>query len=146
MKSIWVKADRERLEHRLDILSVNAQPKWGKFTAPQMVTHLNEALRMGLGELPVKPRKTPFKKFPLKQLIIYALPFPKGAPTAPELLSGEAREWNGEVSRFKDLLSRFATGSHTRMPEHPAFGKLSRNAWGRLGYRHIDHHLKQFGV
>lgn len=146
MNSIWDKTARENLERRISTLNADALPKWGKFTAPQMVTHLNESLRMGLGELPVQPRKTPFKRFPLKQVIIYLMPFPKGAPTAPELLAGEAREWHGEVSRFKELLSRFATASHIRMPEHPAFGKLSRNAWGRLGYRHIDHHLKQFGV
>lgn len=146
MKTIWDKADRDNLVRRLDNLSANAKPKWGKFTAPQMVTHLNEAIRMGLGELPVQARRTPFKKFPLKQLIIYVAPFPKGAPTAPELLAGTGGEWNGEISRFKELLNRFSTGSHTRMPEHPAFGRLSRNAWGRLGYRHIDHHLKQFGV
>ncbi len=146
MKTIWDKADRDNLVRRLENLSANAKPKWGKFTAPQMVTHLNEAIRMGLGELPVQARRTPFKKFPLKQLIIYVAPFPKGAPTAPELLAGTSGEWNGEISRFKELLNRFATGSHTRMPEHPAFGRLSRNAWGRLGYRHIDHHLKQFGA
>lgn len=146
MNSIWDKSARGNLEHRIDSLNADARPKWGKFSAPQMVTHLNEALRMALGELPVKPRKTPFKKFPLKQLIIYVVPFPKGAPTAPELLAGDSRELSAEVARFKELLNRFATSSHVRMPEHPAFGQLSRNAWGRLGYRHIDHHLKQFGV
>lgn len=146
MKTIWDKSARENLERRLEKLDPNAQAKWGKFTAPQMVTHLNESILMALGELKVKPRKTPFKAFPLKQLIIYAAPFPKGAPTAPELLAGGSREWNGEVTRFKELLSRFATGSHKTMPEHPAFGRLSRSAWGVLGYRHIDHHLKQFGV
>ncbi len=146
MNSIWDKASRDNLERRLDQLNPGAPAKWGKFTAPQMVTHLNESLRMALGEVKCKPRNSPLSKFPLKQLIIYVAPFPKGAPTAPELLAGQPQEWNGEVSRFKELLNRFATGSHARMPEHPAFGKLSRNAWGRLGYRHIDHHLRQFNV
>lgn len=146
MNSIWDRSARENLERRISSLSADTHAKWGKFTAPQMVSHLNEALRMALGELPVKSRKTPLKRFPLKHLVIYVMPFPKGAPTAPELLAGEPREWHGEVTRFKELLSRFGTGSHSRMPEHPAFGRLSRNAWGRLGYKHIDHHLKQFGV
>ena len=146
MKSIWQKPARSSLELRLDKLTANTPAKWGKFTAPQMVTHLIEAIRMGLGELPVQPRKTPFKRFPLKQFIIYVAPFPKGAPTAPELLAGTPQEWNGEVQRLKELIARFAGGSHSRMPEHPAFGKLSRRAWGVLGYKHIDHHLKQFGV
>ena len=146
MKTIWQKQLREELENRLESLSANTPAKWGKFTAPQMVAHLIESVRMALGEIKVAPRKTPFKAFPLKQLVIYVAPFPKGAPTAPELLTREPREWNGEVAELRDLMERFATGSHSRFPEHPAFGTLSRTAWGVLAYRHIDHHLKQFGV
>jgi hypothetical protein len=146
MKTIWHKPSREELENRLDKLSANTPAKWGKFTAPQMVGHLIESVRMALGEIKVAPRNTPFKRFPLKQLIIYAAPFPKGAPTAPELLTRAPQEWNGEVTQLKDLMERFATASHSRFPEHPAFGRLSRTAWGVLAYRHIDHHLKQFGV
>ena len=52
-----------------------------------MVAHLNDAMRMATGELPVAPRKLPIRYFPLKQLILYVLPFPKSAPTAPELLA-----------------------------------------------------------
>ena len=146
MKSIWQKPSREKLERRLDKLTANTPAKWGKFTAPQMVCHLIEALRMGLGEIKVPPRNTPFKRFPLKQLIIYVAPFPKGAPTAPELLARQPQEWNGEVEQLKDLLSRFAGGSFKNFPEHPAFGQLSRTAWGVLVYKHMDHHLRQFGV
>ena len=146
MKSIWQKSSRENLESRLDKLGANTQPKWGKFTAPQMVCHLIESLRMGLGDLDVPARKTPFKRFPLKQIIIYVAPFPKGAPTAPELLAREPQEWNGEVTALKNLLGSFAGGSYKSFPEHPAFGKLSRRAWGVLIYKHMDHHLRQFGV
>ena len=146
MKSIWQKPSRENLERRLDKLTANTPAKWGKFTAPQMVCHLIEALRMGIGEINVPPRNTPLKRFPLKQLVIYVAPFPKGAPTAPELLAREPQEWNGEVEQLKDLLRRFAGGSFKNFPEHPAFGKLSRRAWGVLVYKHMDHHLRQFGV
>lgn len=146
MKSIWQKPAREQIKSRLDKLNANTPAKWGKFSAPQMVSHLIEATRMGLGELPVKPRNTPFKRFPLKQFIIYVAPFPKGAPTAPELLAGTPLEWDGEVHRLKELLGRFAGGTYINFPEHPAFGKLSRRAWGVLAYKHFNHHLKQFGV
>lgn len=146
MKTIWQKENRENLENRIDRLRPDTPAKWGKFSAPQMVAHLTEAVRMGLGELSVVPRNTPFKRFPLKQLIIYVAPFPKGAPTAPELLAGNPQEFNGDVTRLKEVMGRFAGGSHKNLPEHPAFGKLSRRAWGVLAYKHIDHHLKQFGV
>lgn len=146
MKSIWQISSRQEIEHRLDNLTANSQARWGKFTAPQMVCHLIEALRMGLGDLKVPSRNTPFKRFPLKQFIIYVAPFPKGAPTAPQLLAREPQEWNGEVTQLKELLRRFAGGSFKSFPEHPAFGKLSRRAWGTLVYKHMDHHLRQFGV
>jgi hypothetical protein len=146
MKSVWQKSSREDLERRLDRLTPDTRPLWGKFTAPQMVAHLIEGVRMALGEVKPAPRDTPFKRFPLKQIIIYLAPFPKGAPTAPELLVGVPQEWNGQVQRLKDLMARFAGGSHKTLPEHPAFGKLSRTAWGVLAYKHMDHHLRQFGV
>lgn len=146
MKSIWDASARENIEQRLARLKPDTPPRWGKFTAPQMVCHLSEAVRMAIGDLPVKPRKTPFKHFPLKQIIIYVVPLPRSAPTAPELLAGAPQEWNGEVQRFRDLLRKFAGDSHHRFSDHPAFGKLSRRGWGVLGYKHIDHHLRQFGV
>ena len=146
MKSVWQKESRDTLERRLDKLTADTPAKWGRFTAPQMVSHLIESIRMALGEFSVEPRKTPFKRFPIKQFIINAAPFPKGAPTTPELLAGKPQEWNGEVQRLKDLMRQFAGGSYKRLPDHPAFGKLSRRAWGVLIYKHVSHHLKQFGV
>jgi hypothetical protein len=146
MKSVWNKAARENLLHRIDKLTPDTRAKWGKFTAPQMVAHLTEAMRMALGELPVKSRNTIFRRFPIKQFIIYLAPFPKGAPTAPELLAGTPAEWNAAVQTLKETINRFALGNHQRFPEHPAFGTISRRGWGVLAYKHIDHHLKQFGV
>ena len=83
MKSVWNDADYRDLCARLERLTPDASPRWGKFNAPQMVCHLVDAFKMASGELPVKTRKTPIRYPPLKQLIIYYLPFPKGAPTAP---------------------------------------------------------------
>ena len=74
-------------------------------------------------------------------------PFPKGAPTAPELLAREPREWSRDIGDVQELLARAASARTTdTWPEHPAFGKLSTRAWGVLIYRNMDHHLKQFGA
>jgi hypothetical protein len=83
----------------------------------------------------------------LKQLIVYLAPFPKGVPTAPELLAREPKEWTNDVADVQSLLARAAISRTTdAWPEHPAFGRLSKRAWGVLIYRHMDHHLKQFGA
>jgi len=85
---------------------------------------------------------------PLKQLIIYLLPIPKGVPTARELLGRIDRaQWEQEAAVFPSLLERFASRpAGASLPAHPAFGALSRRAWGVLAYRHVDHHFTQFGV
>jgi hypothetical protein len=111
-----------------------------------MVCHLADSLRMAMGDLKVAPKKSPIRYPPLKQLIVYVAPFPKGVPTAPELLAREPREWTAEVADLQSLLDRAADGRSTdAWPEHPAFGTLSKRAWGVLIFRHMDHHLRQFG-
>jgi hypothetical protein len=116
-------------------------------TASQMLAHLSDAKRMALKELSVAPRWLPIRYPPLKQLIIYLAPFPKGAPTAPALLARRPEAWDVERRNLSVLIQRFGTLPPDFVwPPHPAFGKLSRSAWGVLGYRHTDHHLRQFGV
>ena len=147
MKSIWQDESRQELSERLRALVWNNPAQWGKFTAPKMVCHLADSLRMAMGELAVEPKRLPIRYPPLKQLIIYVAPFPKSAPTAPELLTREPREWANDVADVQGLLARAAAARTTdTWPEHPAFGKLSKRAWGVLIYRHMDHHLKQFGA
>ncbi len=147
MKTIWNDGDYRELRGRVSNLRPDAPAKWGKFTAPQMVCHLADALRMASGELPVASKNLPIRFTPIKQLIIYWLPFPKGAPTAPQLLSRKPAEWAAEVQDLQRELDAIVTrGSAGPWLPHPAFGDLSAKAWGVLIYRHTDHHLKQFGA
>jgi DinB family protein len=147
MKSMW-DADASRgVRDRVNTLTPDRKPQWGRMSAPQMVCHLAESLKMALGELPVKSKKVPIRYPPLKQLIVYLAPFPKNVPTAPELLARSPRDWNADVADLQGLVDRFsARGARASWPEHPAFGKLSGRAWGVLAYRHMDHHLRQFGA
>ena len=147
MKSVWQDAARRELQQRIGRLTPDARPAWGTMDAAAMVSHLAESTRMALGELPCAPKNLLFRYPPLKQLIIYALPFPKGVPTAPELIARTPGEWPGEVARLnaaiERLVKRYPSGP---WPQHPAFGPLSARAWGALTYKHFDHHLRQFGV
>ena len=148
MRSAWNDADRRELQERLMRLTSDAKARWGKFTAPQMVTHLADSLHMALGDLPCTPKKLPIRYSPLKQLIIYWLPFPKGVPTAPELVSRvPASDWSACVGEVRSLLDAFARRDrHGTWCDHPAFGRMSGRDWGVLVCRHTDHHLRQFGV
>jgi hypothetical protein len=147
MKTMWDGDAARSVRDRIGTLTPGHTAQWGRMSAPQVVCHLADSLKMALGELAVAPKKLPIRYPPLKQLIIYVAPFPKSAPTAPELLARAPGDWNADVSDLRSLVDRFAArGPSAPWVEHPAFGKLSGRAWGVLAYRHMDHHLKQFGV
>jgi hypothetical protein len=140
--------DAAEITERVSHVAPDAVARWGRFSAPQMICHLADSLKMALGDLPVRSKRLPIRYPPLKQFIIYVVPFPKGAPTAPELIARQPRDWNADVADLRTLIDRFEQrgSSQTLWPEHPAFGTMTRRAWGVLVYRHMDHHLKQFGA
>ena len=145
MPSLNDPAARASLVARLDRLSPEAVPLWGKMSAPKMLAHITDAFRMALGELSVRPKKIPLiGSFPFKQLAIFVLPFPKNSPTAPEIIARAPEAFDVEKANAKALLTRL--GGHVTYAVHPIFGTLSRSEWGALSYKHFDHHLRQFGV
>jgi hypothetical protein len=145
MKSFFDDDVRRSLLARIAQVTPESRPQWGKMNAEQMLTHLVQSMRMATGELPAKSKKLPMRFFPLRELIVYWLPWPKGSPTAPELLPPNSES----VETCKRELTRLAgefIEHKNEWPEHPAFGKLNRAGWGVLVRRHVDHHLRQFGV
>jgi len=148
MATAWDPSFRASLADRVKRLTADARPQWGKFNATGMLAHVNDSYRMVLGDLHVRPKNLPIRFTPLKQLIIYALPFPKGAPTAPELLARcDHADLAEEQLAYTALLSRIgAITPATRLEAHPAFGVLTHRAYGVLIARHTDHHFRQFGI
>lgn len=147
VKNLWESNARQELSNRLDKLTPESSGLWGRMNARQMVAHLVDGLRMAVGDMTPKEKKLPIRFAPLKQLIIYGPPFPKNLPTAPELITRQADDWEAECASLRGLMDSFAgRQAGADMPRHPAFGQLSRRAWGVLSYRHIDHHFRQFGI
>lgn len=146
--TFWDAATRDEICRRVERLNVDTTPRWGRFNAARMLAHLNDAMRMALGELPVAPKHTPLRRPLIKQLVIYVAPWPKSAPTAPELIARcDGAQFGEERAAFIPIVERLAAKPTTGpWPEHPAFGTMTRRAWGVLLARHIDHHFKQFGV
>jgi Protein of unknown function (DUF1569) len=147
VRTVFEQAARDELRRRMEQVRADSPRKWGKMNAGQMLAHLNASLAMGLGELEVAPKRTPIANPLGRWLLINVLPWPQGTPTAPELLATPPAEWDADLARFRDLLER--TGSRPQAgewPRHPAFGAMSGKQWGALAYKHVDHHLRQFGV
>jgi hypothetical protein len=117
--------------------------------AKAMLNHLRLSALMALGELPVACKsKRPFQVFPIKHLILHVVPFPKGAPTAPELLvPGDTAPVDAIRSELVSLVERIGAGPREGDGAvHPLFGRLSFREWGVATYKHTDHHLRQFGL
>jgi Protein of unknown function (DUF1569) len=146
MPSLQDPAVRTAILARLDALTPTATPRWGSMTASRMLAHMSDAMRMSLGELQVKPRPIPVVPAPLvKWLMLNVIPFPKDAPTAPEIIARAPEEFEAERRSARALVERISR-TETLAPAHPLFGRMSRTDWGKLGYKHFDHHLRQFGV
>ena len=138
---------RQELLDRLEQLRPDATPRWGRMTAPQMLAHLADWMLMASGDLKTAARSGVLRYPPMKQLAIYWLPFPKGVQTSPELLGRKPWEWTIERASVRQQVQSFATQvSKVAWPEHPVFGKMSGRAWSVFAYRHMDHHLRQFGI
>ena len=148
MGSILNERDRSEISSRLRSLSVSSKGRWGSMGVEGMLQHLCLSARMALGELTVpSANKRVCQVFPLKHLILYVLPFPKGAPTARELKPVDAASFEQERAALLELLERIGAGpSEGEGPAHPLFGPLTWREWGVATYKHTDHHLKQFGA
>lgn len=147
MPTVWDPAVRDALLARARTLTPRHTATWGTFSVAGMLAHLNDALRMATGDLPVAAKAPPFLKWaPVRYLIIHVLPMPKGAPTAPELIArSTAADLAHEQQAFEMLLADLPA-RQTLAPTHPAFGRMTREDWGAIVHKHTDHHLRQFGV
>jgi len=149
MGSILNDTDRTALTNRLQSLSTSSTARWGRMNVTGMLKHLRLAAQMNTGEYAVpSANKRAFQTFPLKHLILYVFPFPKGAPTAPALkIETATSSFEDERTALLEVLERIGKGlSDGAGPAHPLFGPLSWREWGVATYKHTDHHLKQFGA
>jgi hypothetical protein len=138
---------RQELIERLDRLKPETTPLWGKMNAPQMLAHIADWMLMAKGDLKPALKKHPLRYPVLKQLVIYWLPFPKGVPTARELISRKPAEWSVERASVRQHFKSFGSPDPKAMwPDHPVFGRMNQKTWAVLAYRHTDHHFRQFGV
>lgn len=147
--SLFDAAARADLLDRLAALRPDAERKWGKMDVAQMLAHCQAPLRVALGDLRLKRSLVGvlFGRLAKKKLLAPA-PWQPGMPTAPEFKITDQRQFGEERTRLIALLRRLGEGGPaalTRDP-HPFFGPLTTAEWDALQWRHLDHHLRQFGV
>jgi len=149
MKNLF---DRESVSEILDRIN-NLQPAsaahWGKMNVAQMLAHCSAAMDLASGQLNI-PRVFlgrilgPF----VKSIYTNEKPFSKNSPTARELLFANPAEFSREQQLLCAKVQEFFAGGEARCTRHPHpfFGPLTPKEWSRGCYKHLDHHLRQFGV
>jgi Protein of unknown function (DUF1569) len=144
MPTLLKLSDREAILSRLRRLEPARAPLWGRFTAPAMVCHLADQLRVATGELPTTRQDTLLRRTLLKWVVVYSpLQAPPGkVQTAPEMLTSSPTTWAVDLAAVESLVQRLATTPSAAV--HPFFGPLSHGEWARLAWKHVDHHLRQF--
>ena len=148
MRSVRDPHARQALIARVQQLSHDKQPHWGRMEIGQMVAHVSDQLRMAVGGVDIQAVRGPLRFPPMRYLIVHLLPWPKGkAKAPPEAFTTSPTTLDADRRTLVELIERFAaTPPEQLKPLHPLFGRMTSHDWDVLSYGHLDHHLRQFGV
>jgi len=150
MKNIFTKEVSDEVVARVNSLTSETQPQWGKMNVAQMLAHCSVAYEGVYTDKHPKPNA--FTKFMLKLFVKKAVvsekPYPKNSRTAPQFLITDERVFEEEKEKIIDYINKTQElgAAHFDGKESHSLGKLTINEWNNLFYKHIDHHLNQFGV
>lgn len=151
MKNLFDPAVVDEVQGRLAQLRPDSERQWGKMTAAQMLAHCAVAVEWATGQREAMPAPLALraigrmvKPFVLKD----DAPMKRNSPTVKELVVADDCDFADERERLRGLIGRFAAGGPagcTTQP-HAFFGKMTPEEWAILMYKHLDHHLRQFGM
>lgn len=148
--NIFNQDDYENLLSRIEGLNVNSRRGWGSMNINQMLVHCSNQLKLGLGLI----EQSDFEGYSFlrtgfgRWLFLFALPWTRGLPTPNKMNMIEAKISVGDLeSERKTLLYLLdQVQNNPKLLPHPFFGTLDKKNWGRLIWKHLDHHLRQFGT
>jgi hypothetical protein len=149
MKTIYDPAALNEILSRLENLTPSSQRHWGKMNSSQMLAHCNEALKVVTNRARPKRMLLGYILGPLfKSSYLGEKPLLKNSPTHPTFIVAGERDFAAEKARYIELLKEFSAGGEELCTTHPHlfFGYFTPKEWGISIYKHLDHHLQQFGV
>ena len=149
MNSLFESDSAAGIIYRLAKLHSNTKPLWGKMSVSQMLAHCQVPLQAALGE---KQFKRTFFGFVFgrigKRQMLKDGPFKRNLPTDPRFIVKDNRDFDKEKKQLQVLVHKFATADPPAVAKkpHPFFGNMTQDEWGMLQWKHLDHHLRQFGA
>ncbi len=135
---------------RIEKLTPTTTPNWGTMTVAQMLAHCNVTYEMAYEDIHKKPNA--FMRFILKMLVkntvINETPYKQNSGTAPQFIIKETKDFDAEKRRLLNYIQQTQVlgGAHFEGKESHSFGKLTETEWNNMFYKHLNHHLTQFGV
>jgi hypothetical protein len=150
MKNIFDEKVVDELIGRINGLTPNSKRLWGKMQVAQMLAHCNVSYEMVYTEKHPKP-KGPMKlmlKLFVKHAVVSEKPYKKNSRTAPVFLITDKKDFDEEKKRLTDYLIKTQElgEAYFHNKESHSFGPLTKTEWNNLFYKHLNHHLEQFGV
>ena len=151
MNSILSDEGARNLKYRITTLQPDSPAQWGKMNVAQMLAHCQPGLQVAYGahQLP----KYGFFMRMIGGMIRKALlknedPFKRNQPTDKSFKVEDSRDFEAEKKKLMDTIDTFSKAGREQklIPVHPFFGKLSPEEWGKVQWKHLDHHLRQFGA
>lgn len=150
MKNIFDKNITAELIERINNLTPETKQLWGKMSVSQMLAHCNVAYEMVYEDIHKPP--TAFMKMALQLLIKDKItnekPYKKNLQTAPQFIIKDDKDFEAEKKRLIDFIekTRELGEAHFDGKKSMTLGKLNKTQWSNMFYKHLDHHLSQFGV
>jgi hypothetical protein len=151
VKNVFDAAVANEVKTRLEELTPQSERVWGKMTAAQMLAHCSGSMQWALGEVVPERGALPARLIGrlIKPMVVRNDdPMRKNSPSANSLIVADDRDLGKERARLIGLIDRFAAGGVAGCTTNPHsfFGKMTPEEWATLMYKHLDHHLRQFGV
>lgn len=147
MKSLFELQTLTEIEQRLENLNKDSQRQWGKMTPAQMLSHCQTSLNIMLKRKDYGLKPMWLVSLLFKKSLYNDKPWKKNLPTAKSLKRTEDKNYDIEMEKLVELLSALKEQREQEdWGSHPSFGKLTKEQWGKMLYKHLDHHLRQFGA
>lgn len=150
LPNIFSKEVTNQLIDRINNLNAKSAPSWGKMSVDQMLAHCCVSYEMAFETTHRKPNRLArgLLKVFVKNAVVSEKPYPKNSRTAPAFIIANERNFELEKNRLISYIKRTEEvgEKYFEGKESLSFGILSLTEWNNLFYKHLDHHLKQFGV
>lgn len=146
VKNLFASDAKQFIIERINKLTSESKPLWGKMNVAQMLAHCQMPMGVALGSHKLQGSIIlkligPF----FKKLLFNEKPFKRNLGTDRSFIITDQRKFEEEKQKLVDMINRFTEANMVDEP-HPFFGKLTKEEWSKGTWKHLDHHLMQFGV